>query len=151
VDAVETKVRSRTEAVGTAACSAIRTHERVLKEEHDVPDVARPREFPMVELARATGKEPSQLFAMKLQWPDPWLLAANTQPDYSAQFDPKFLTRFLKPEFVGQAGEAIFPTPGTPEYSNFIGWLYGGKTIANHTSLISAPIQHEIDGCMPAK
>lgn len=150
-DGVRDNMRLDAEKVGAAGCSALAEHKSALKEDQKGSDIPRVREYPLVELARAIGREPAQLYAMKLSWPDPWLLKEGIQPDYTTPFaDQGFLAKYLKPELVASDGSVVFPAAGSPEYANFLGWLYEGKTIAAHTSVLSASIQDQIDACSKA-
>ena len=125
-----------------------------MKKEVDVPGLPRLDDFPYIQLAKAIGRFPKQIYVTKVQWPDEWLLTPGAQPAYTAPLsavDGEFFKRFLKSEFLGPAGSVVFPMPGTPQYPNFKGLLTNSKEVlANRISYQSSPVERGIEKCLPS-
>ena len=147
-------VAPKADAVIKAGCDAIAKQESAMKKEVDVPGLPRLDDFPYIQLAKAIGRFPKQIYVTKVQWPDEWLLTPGAQPDYTAPLsavDEEFFKRFLKSEFLEPDGSVVFPMPGTAQYSNFKGFLTNSKeALANRISYQSSPVERGIEKCLPS-
>lgn len=150
-DAVRRQVSSKAETVTRTGCNAIARHKKALRSDQDAPDLPQLSDFPKVQLAQAIGRSPAQLYAMRVRWPEPWLLDVTAQPDYDAPpqtFEPTFFSRYLKAAFTGPSGSVVFPAPGTPEYSNFKGLLYSKEAFAGRIATQAEPIANGLADCL---
>lgn len=151
-EAVIKDVAPQARATVEAGCTAVSEHKGALKKERDPGELPSLRDFPRLQLAKALAKFPRQLYSMKVAWPDAWLLSPAKPPDYGPplkDFDDRFFTHFLKPEFVSPDGSILFPAPSTPAYTNLRAMLYAAAPFGNQLGYQSEEIWRGVERCIP--